>query len=174
MKMSWATKFALLFAGVLFVACMTQDAVVFDRTCPGSIDRPASSAPVAGLNNAPLGETSISESFVLLLFGWFGSGGLGGVGWWANPCAALALVNLLRGQVLKARHFSVGAFALAATSLYATNFFYLIGDEGGVCRLSAVSALSGYWLWLASIAALVFASFTACLPEPRRGDSVAQ
>ena len=84
---------------VLFIICLPMEAVLFDRTCPVTSDAPASSAPVAGLGNPPLGtEPPIaSYSFLMLLLGGFGMmAGLGAIGWLANPLAVFALLLLRR------------------------------------------------------------------------------
>jgi len=156
MKLSTITKGALILAAAMYGACLPLDAAVFDRTCPPTFDSPKDAAPVAGVGNPPLGETSIAISFLCLLLGWLALfGGLGAIGWLANPFAIIAVVKIAYGKVVTARWCAVLSFVFAATSLYATNVFYLVGDEGGVCRTSAISPLIGYWLWLGSTVMLL-------------------
>jgi hypothetical protein len=146
---------------VLFIICLPMEAVLFDRTCPVSIDAPASSAPVAGLGNPPLGNEppTAGHSFLMLLLGGFSiMAGLGAIGWLANPLAVFAFLLLRRGEFFRARAASLAALVLAVASLHATNIFYLAGDEGGVCRSSAIAALPGFWLWVASLLALFVAT----------------
>lgn len=159
-------KFILLVAAILYTSCLPLDAAIFDRTCPSVENGPSSLSPVAGMGKAPIGrEVPTSDpSWFLLLGGGVAlilQGSLGAIGWLANPAAALAVMLLVDRKMALARGTAAAAMLLAASSLHATNHFYLAGDEGGVCRLSAVSAAPGFWLWLSAMTTLWIATFVA-------------
>ena len=158
-------KFAFAYASIAtFLLCLPFEAVLFERTCPPDLNN-SSHIPVAGLGNTPIGEVSSWTSFKILLLGGISLfGGLGCVGWLANVAYYYSARSLLNGEYLKPRVLSLISILLATFSLKLTNIFYVPGDEGGVCRLSAIKALPGYTIWLSAIFVLLL---SAWLPRMR-------
>jgi len=153
-----------LFAILFYLVCLPLDAAVFDRTCPANPEISNSAALVAGFGNTPLGKeapTTNPSWFLLILGGFSLLYGLGGFGWLANPCFAFVCVLLYKREVAPARASALASLILSATSLHATNHLYLAGDEGGVCRISAIAAGPGFWLWLLSIFLLFLSTLIA-------------
>lgn len=133
------------------MGCLFMDAAVFERICEG---------PVAGIGGAAAGEITVQPSFSMLLMGGFALvyGSPGAIGWLANPAAALACMAYFISEPVWARSLAAVAVTLSATSLHATNFMFLAGDEGPVCRSSALAPLPGFWLWVASFVVLMLAT----------------
>jgi hypothetical protein len=95
-------------------------------------------------------------------------GSTGAIGWIANPLIIFSAYLLLKNRKpILALKTSLLALTLAALSLYATNWLVLYGDEGGVCRSSAVAAHLGYWLWLSSIFLVTLGAAIATLSKVR-------
>jgi hypothetical protein len=159
----------LLIATVIFALSLYFPAATLDRTCPGSTDLPASASPIAGMGNPPLGETT-TDPGLFYVFGVFAllMGSTGAIGWIANPLIIFSAYLLLKNRKpILALKTSLLALTLAALSLYATNWLVLYGDEGGVCRSSAVAAHLGYWLWLSSIFLVTLGAAIATLSKVR-------
>ena len=142
-------RFTLLPAA-LFILCLPFDAIVFQKICP-----------------AP-GELITWSSYGLLLFGWLGllSDGLPAIGWVANPLWLIALLTSGKGMWVP-RVASVAALLTCMLSKYMTTRFHLSADEGGVCRMSAVSLLPGYWLWLTSMVTMCVVTWYGRRAQPR-------
>jgi hypothetical protein len=148
-----STQFFILLSAALFLFCLTQPAVDFERVCKG-IDFAA--VKVAGLWHEPIGEIETMKGFYLLLSGGFGLffGQIGAVGWVANLLYFIAFGMSLKTIGVPARQLAIASLIIAIASLPITNLAPVLADEGGVCFLSAISPLFGHWLWLEAIAAL--------------------
>ncbi|MCP2729533.1 hypothetical protein [Limnofasciculus baicalensis] len=140
---------------ILYISCLASPAILFEKICGGSNSKDF----VAGLWNVPNGATESSWGIALLLLGAIGVIFIqyGAMGWLANPFYFLALITSItsfRNNLIFARIFIVGAIGFALSSLHLTNWFPLLADEGGVCYLSAIQPLLGYWLWLSAMGLL--------------------
>lgn len=159
----WSTQVAFAYASIAaFLLCLPFEAVLFERVCPSDLNN-SSHILVAGLGNTSIGEVSSWSSFKILLLGGISLfGGLGCAGWLANVFYYYSARSLFNGERLKPRVFSLISVLLASFSLNLTNMFYVPGDEGGVCRLSAIKALPGYTIWLVAI---IVMAVSAWLPK---------
>jgi hypothetical protein len=143
----------LLLSAGLFLLCLTQPAVDFERVCHSYDLTPAK---VAGLWQEPLGPIETFSGFSLLINGAFGLAlsPLGAIGWFANLFYFSAFDMSLKSNHTLARQLAFASLLFGIISLPLTNLSPITMDEGGVCGLSAISPNVGYWLWLAAMAAL--------------------
>lgn len=143
-------KIILLFLSLaLYICCLFFPAVEFERV--SAIMGPLQ---VAGVGNEASGPLESMRGCELLVYGPFGLlfGQLGALGWLANPlyftCVLVPLVEKDNGYF---KWLSMVALSFALASLFLTNWFPLVADEGSVVHRSAVNPLLGYWLWLLAI-----------------------
>ena len=145
--------FYVIFLGLL-LASLFVPAVEFDKIC--NVEE------TSWLWSDPLGSIEIMGGLELLLNGFFGVVfmQLGAVGWLANPLFIIFLFGAYRPKEMQRnKRISTGALLLVLSSLLLTNIFPLLGDEGGVCYLSANSPKLGYWLWLGAAALMAYISW---------------
>jgi len=165
------SRFAFAYVSIaIFLLCLPFEAVLFERTCPPDLNN-SSHIPIAGLGNTPIGEVSSWTSFKILLLGGislFGGAGFGCVGWLANVTYYYSAHSLLNGERLKPRALSLLSMLLATFSLMLTNLFYVPGDEGGACRLSAIKALPGYGIWLTAIFVMAVSAWLPIRPPKKK------
>lgn len=142
----------LILSAAIFLLCLTQPAVDFETVCrhfPASLK-------VAGLWHEPLGQIETLSGLYLFLSGFLGVLFMqpAAVAWLANVFYFASLCMALGEISVPSRRLASLSLILAVVSLPITNFYPLPADEGGVCYFSAISPVSGYWLWLAAIVVL--------------------
>jgi hypothetical protein len=142
---------------LLYLSSLLFPAVEYDAM--SSRPQPAAAVATGHLWHDPVGQVQKAPGYFHLVYGWVGMllpPQFTPLGWLANPAFFLALLAVRWGKAALARALAVCALILAASSLVVVNLtpMRVLLHDPQTQFWSAIRPLTGYWLWLAAIAAL--------------------